>query len=145
MGAMTQRWGSLAAAAEVIQRARDVHIHVWPNLQLIGSQVRVVRPLGAGQTEVIGYPALLADVPEEINESRLRAYEWFNGVAGFGSPDDTEVFERNQVGLFCDDAPWLVLTRGKDLAEETPDGLVGNITDEVTQRSQLRQWAKAMG
>ena len=63
-------------------------------------------------TEVIGYPAMLADVPDEINEKRLRAYEWFNGVAGFGGPDDTEIFERNQIGLACDNEPWLVLTRG---------------------------------
>lgn len=144
--AMKAACGSIEKAEDVIRRARDVHVHVWPNLQLIGGQVRVVRPLSASATEVIGYPAMLADVPDEINVRRLRAYEWFNGVAGFGSPDDTEVFERNQVGLYCDKEPWLVLTRGMGLAEELPDGsVVGNITDEVTQRSQMRQWARAMG
>lgn len=146
MDAMVQRWGGQAQAAEVIRVARDVHIHIWPNLQLIGSQVRVIRPVSAGATEVIGYPAMLAGVPDDINARRLRAYEWFNGVAGFGAPDDTEIFERNQLGLHSDAEPWLVLTRGMGMADETADGcVVGNITDEVPQRSQMRQWAKAMG
>lgn len=145
LASMVDRYGDQAKAEEVIRRARDVHIHIWPNLQLIGSQVRVIRPLSAGMTEVIGYPALLGDVPDDINERRLRAYEWFNGVAGFGSPDDTEVFERNQIGLFCNKEPWLVLTRGMSQAEEGPNGcVVGNITDEVTQRAQMRAWAEAM-
>ena len=108
--AMIDRWGSREKAEEIINKSRDVHLHIWPNLQLIGSQVRVIRPLSAGMTEVIGYPAMLAGVPLEINEKRLRAYEWFNGVAGFGGPDDSEIFERNQIGLECDNEPWLVLT-----------------------------------
>jgi hypothetical protein len=142
---MTEHWGSEAEAYARIRGSRDVHVHVWPNLQLIGSEVRVIRPLSSGYTEVFGYPSLLAGVPGEINERRLRSYEWFNGVAGFGSPDDREIFERNQTGLQSDKEPWLVLSRGLGQAEMRDDGLVvGNITDEVTQRSQLRQWAKAM-
>jgi phenylpropionate dioxygenase-like ring-hydroxylating dioxygenase large terminal subunit len=142
---MVERWGSEAEAQEKIRGSRDVHLHVWPNLQLIGSEVRVIRPLSSDYTEVFGYPAMLAGVPDEINERRLRGYEWFNGVAGFGSPDDREVFERNQIGLRSDKEPWLVLSRGLTQAKVRDDGVVvGNITDEVTQRSQLRQWAEAM-
>jgi phenylpropionate dioxygenase-like ring-hydroxylating dioxygenase large terminal subunit len=142
---MVERWGSEAEAYEKIRGSRDVHLHVWPNLQLIGSEVRVIRPLSSGYTEVFGYPAMLGDVPDEINERRLRGYEWFNGVAGFGTPDDREVFERNQLGLQADKEPWMVLSRGLTQAEVQADGVVvGNITDEVTQRSQLGQWAKAM-
>jgi phenylpropionate dioxygenase-like ring-hydroxylating dioxygenase large terminal subunit len=143
--AMIERWGGRENAEQAINNARDVHLHVWPNLQLIGSQVRVIRPLSAGLTEVIGYPAMLADVPDEINEKRLRAYEWFNGVAGFGGPDDTEIFERNQIGLACDNEPWLVVARGMAQAERREDGtIVGNITDEVPQRAQLRRWIEDM-
>ena len=107
--------------------------------------MRVVRPLASGYTEVFGYPSMLAGVPDEINERRLRGYEWFNSVAGFGTPDDREIFERNQVGLQNDAEPWLVVSRGLSKAETRADGVViGNITDEVTQRTQMRQWAKAM-
>ena len=143
--AMIDRWGTREKAQEVINLSRDVHLHIWPNLQLIGSQVRVIRPLSAGMTEVIGYPAMLAGVPPEINEKRLRAYEWFNGVAGFGGPDDTEIFERNQIGLECDNEPWLVLTRGMSDAQSGVGGtVVGNVTDEVPQRAQLRRWLEDM-
>jgi len=142
---MVERWGSEAAAYEAIRESRDVHVHVWPNLQLIGSEVRVIRPLASGYTEVFGYPAMLAGVPGEINERRLRGYEWFNTVAAFGTPDDREIFERNQIGLQNDKEPWQVVSRGLGKAEVREDGVVvGNITDEVTQRTQLRQWAKAM-
>ena len=142
---MTDRWGSETEAYERIRGSRDVHVHVWPNLQLIGSEIRVIRPLASGYTEVFGYPAMLADVPDEINERRLRGYEWFNTVAAFGTPDDREIFERNQTGLQNDQEPWMVLSRGLGQAETRDDGVVvGNITDEVTQRSQLRQWAEAM-
>jgi len=142
---MVERHGSEADAYERIRGARDVHLHVWPNLQLIGSEIRVIRPLSAGYTEVFGYPSMLVGVPDGINERRLRGYEWFNTVAAFGTPDDREVFERNQVGLQNDREPWLVISRGLGQAEVTEDGVVvGNITDEVTQRSQLRQWAEAM-
>ena len=145
LAAMIERWGSEAEAYAKIRGSRDVHVHVWPNLQLIGSEVRVIRPLSSGYTEVFGYPAMLGGVPDQINERRLRGYEWFNGVAGFGSPDDREVFERNQIGLQSDKEPWLILSRGLTKAEVRDDGVVvGNITDEVTQRAQLRQWSKAM-
>jgi phenylpropionate dioxygenase-like ring-hydroxylating dioxygenase large terminal subunit len=145
LAALIEQTGSEEAAFDRILKGRDVHLHVWPNLQLIGSEVRVIRPLSSGYTEVFGYPAMLADVPDDINERRLRAYEWFNGAAGFGSPDDREIFERNQIGLLNEQEPWQVVSRGIGQAETREDGVVvGNITDEVTQRSQLRQWAKAM-
>lgn len=145
MAALEQRWGSRAAVTERLNRAHDVHLHVWPNLQLIGGEVRVIRPISAGVTEVTGYLAMLGDVPEEINARRIRAYEWFNGVAGFGSPDDREIFERNQIGLQADQEPWILLARGQEMAEASPRAeLIGNITDEVTQRCQMRQWRKVM-
>ncbi|MCX4817984.1 Rieske 2Fe-2S domain-containing protein [Streptomyces sp. NBC_01239] len=129
---------------EVIRRSRDVHIHVWPNLQLIGPSIRTVRPLAAGRTEVICYPAMLDGVPEEINTARVRSFEWFNGVAGFGSPDDTEIFERNQIGLQADYRPWLVLARGLEAEPRGNGSSVGNVTDEVPQRAQMRAWKTAM-
>ena len=131
-------------AGEVIRRSRDVHIHVWPNLQLIGSQVRVVRPLAAGRTEVLGFPAMLDGVPDSINTARIRSFEWFSGVAGFGTPDDVEIFERNQIGLQAEDAPWLYLGRGLDIEAGDDETIKGNVTDEVPQRAQLVAWRRAM-
>lgn len=123
----------------------DPHLGVWPNLQLIGSHVRVMRPLSAQLTEVEMFPALLKSVPSEINTARLRGHEWFYGPASFGSPDDAEIFERNQVGLMADVDPWVLLSRGLDREQDEADGSrTANITDEITQRGQLRQWVKVM-
>ncbi|GAA3612061.1 aromatic ring-hydroxylating dioxygenase subunit alpha [Nonomuraea rosea] len=142
MRLMTETYGD--DAPEVIRRSRDVHIHVWPNLQLIGSQVRVIRPLAAGRTEVMSYPAMLDGVPDSVNTERIRSFEWFSGVASFGTPDDTEIFERNQIGLQSDYIPWLVLARGLAVAPQEDGKLVGNVTDEVPQRAQMQAWLRAM-
>lgn len=140
---MRERYGD--AADDVIQRSGDPHLGLWPNLQLIGVQIRVIRPLSADKTQVDTYPVLLKGVPPEVNESRMRQQEWFYGPAGFGSPDDYEMFERNQVGLMAEVDPWLILSRGLDREQHNGDGtIVGNITDEVTQRAQMRQWKRVM-
>ncbi|HEX4978886.1 MAG TPA: Rieske 2Fe-2S domain-containing protein [Acidimicrobiales bacterium] len=132
-------------AAEVLAKSRDPHLGVWPNLQLIGVQIRVIRPIAPDRTEVTLYPALLEGVPDEINDARLRSHEWFYGPAGFGQPDDGELFERNQIGLMADVDPWLFLARGLSTERHNPDGtIVGNITDETTQRGQMRQWLSQM-
>ena len=118
------------------------HVAVFPNLQLIGNHVRTVRPRGAGLTEVDLYPALLDGVPAEINRSRIQAHSWFYGPAGFGQPDDAEVFERCERGLSGSD-PWVLLSRGLHREETDDRGVtIGNRTDEVTQRAQLSEWLR---
>ncbi|MDB5841360.1 MAG: (2Fe-2S)-binding protein [Herminiimonas sp.] len=133
-------------ADEILVWAGDPHIGVFPNLQLIGSQIRLIRPVAADQTEVLMFPTLLQGVPDPINQLRLRNHEAFYGPASQGSPDDVEIFERNQVGLSADVDPWVLLARGLDRERVDADGsIVGSITDEVTQRGQLKQWKALMG
>jgi hypothetical protein len=55
------------------------------------------------------------------------------------------MFERNQIGLSAQLDPWLLLARGLGRERRDVDGtLVGQITDEVTQRAIWRQWKKVM-
>lgn len=74
------------------------------------------------------------------------------GPAGGINPDDVEMFERNQLGMQQTLEPWKYMARG--LAREridddldTPEPyrwtgtLSGRLSDEVTQRAQLRWWA----
>ena len=92
------------------------------------------------------FPALLKGVPDSINELRLRNHEAFYGPASQGSPDDAEIFERNQLGLSAEVDPWVLLSRGLERERIEEDGtIVGRITDETTQRGQLKQWQKLMG
>ena len=131
---------------EVILHSRDPHLGVWPNLQILGVHIRVIRPIAPNQTEVSIYPTMLAGAPEPLNEMRLRSNEWSYGSAGIFQPDDSEIFERSQIGLMNTVDPWMLLSRGLGREQVLEDGtIVGNITDEVTQRGQMRAWRAAMG
>lgn len=123
----------------------DPHIEIWPNLQLTSLHVRTIRPRAADRTEVDMAPALLRGVPEGINAARVRSHEWFFGPGSFGSPDDTEIFERIQRGLDATDAPPLLLSRGLHRETRSEQGwLLGNRSDETTQRGQLAEWVAVM-
>jgi phenylpropionate dioxygenase-like ring-hydroxylating dioxygenase large terminal subunit len=133
------------ARTEELLTARGTHLLVFPNLILIGVQIRVVRPMKVDQTEVFLYPTLLSGAPHELNVARLRGHEAFYGPAGGGATDDLEMFERNQIGLSARVDPWLILSRGRQQEYHEADRtIVGQITDEVTQRGIWREWKKVM-
>jgi phenylpropionate dioxygenase-like ring-hydroxylating dioxygenase large terminal subunit len=140
---MVERYGA-ERAAEIISSG-GTHLLVFPNLVMIGVQLRVVRPISAEETEVYLYPTLLKGVSPELNQWRLRGHESFFGPAGFGAPDDLEMFERLQMGLKNELDPWLILSRGMNRERREPDGTrVGHVTDEVTQRGIFREWKRVM-
>jgi phenylpropionate dioxygenase-like ring-hydroxylating dioxygenase large terminal subunit len=125
--------------------ARGTHLLVFPNLTLIGVHIRVIRPIKVDETEVFLYPAFLKGAPHQLNVARLRGHEAFYGAAGGGATDDLEMFERNQIGLSARVDPWLLLSRGIEQQYRNDDGIiVGQMTDEVTQRGIWRHWKKIM-
>lgn len=133
------------ARAQELLTAGGTHLLVFPNLILIGVQIRVIRPVKIDETEVFLYPTLLTGAPSEVNVARLRGHEAFYGPAGGGATDDLEMFKRNQIGLSAQVDPWLLLARGRRQEHQDMDGtVVGQITDEVTQRGIWRQWKKVM-
>jgi hypothetical protein len=133
------------ARTDELLTARGTHLLVFPNLVLIGVQIRIIRPIKIDQTEVFLYPTMLAGAPHELNVARLRGHEAFYGPAGGGATDDLEMFERNQIGLSAQVDPWLVLSRGRQQEyQDTDRAIVGQVTDEVTQRGIWRQWKKVM-
>lgn len=121
-----------------------VNIGIYPNLQLIGIHLRRIEPISVDRTVVTVRPLLLRDGPPQFNELRLRYHELFYGPAGFGQPDDLEMFARVHEGLDDDEDPWLRLDRG--LTREEDDGAVriGNVTDETPMRAQYREWTRLM-
>jgi len=141
--AMESRYG--AARANEVINSGGTHLLIFPNLVMIGVQLRVIRPLAPDHTEVYLYPTLLKGVEPELNQWRLRGHESFFGPAGFGAPDDLEMFERMQVGFQNDLDPWLILSRGMHRERREADGTrVGHVTDEVTQRGIWREWHRVM-
>ncbi len=144
IAAMHRAYGEERARL-LISASGDPHVGVFPNLQLIGNQVRIVNPVAVDETEVMMLAVRLGGVTEEMNAARLRAHESFYGPAGAGSPDDAEIFERVQRGLMAGVEPWVELSRGMERETVDADGsIVGRITDEVTQRGQLRRWRELM-
>lgn len=129
----------------LVALAGDPHLGIFPNMQVINNQIRIMNPLAPDRTEVNMFVVRLVGVSDELNAARLRQHESFYGPAGAGSPDDAEVFERAQMGMLADVNPWIEISRGMNREVTDEDGtIVGLITDEVTQRGQARRWRELM-
>jgi phenylpropionate dioxygenase-like ring-hydroxylating dioxygenase large terminal subunit len=142
--AMRDAYGE-ARAHELVVRAGDPHLGIFPNMQLVGNQIRIMNPISADRTDIVNYPLRVIGMSEAMNERRLRNHESFYGPAGAGAPDDTEIFERVQQGLMAEVDPWVDISRG--LARETvdADGTVsGCMSDEVPQRAVIKRWRELM-
>jgi benzoate/toluate 1,2-dioxygenase subunit alpha len=143
LNAMTKRYGE--TRANEIFAASNVNLAIFPNLLIIGVQLRMTIPVSAKRTDVHLLPTTLKGVPDEINVARLRAHESFYGSAGGGAPDDVEMFNRCSDGLRVKGAEWLELSRGIDRERTDGDGVIsGHITDETPQRAFYRRWKTLM-
>jgi phenylpropionate dioxygenase-like ring-hydroxylating dioxygenase large terminal subunit len=134
-------------AREAVMQAGPVPytFRMFPNLVLIQSQIRVIFPISPGRTEVWSTPTRLKGLPDEVNAMRIRYHEDLHGPAGFGSPDDTEMFERNQRGLQAKGDEWLVMSRGLGREETDEHGnVVGEIISETGLRAIWREWRRLM-
>src|SRR5258708_23737250 len=90
MSSMIRRYGEQRAGE--IFAASNVNLAIFPNLLIIGIQLRKTIPVSVARTDVHLLPTTLKGVPEEINVARLRAHESFYGSAGGGAPDDVRSF-----------------------------------------------------
>jgi nitrite reductase/ring-hydroxylating ferredoxin subunit len=123
-----------------------INLSIFPNLQLLIGQVRVIRPCTPNETEVDLYPTWFDGAPEEFNVARLRAHSLTYGPAGLIQPDDLEIFRRVGVGLSHSRNGWVDLSRGTHLDHRASDGTVmGQVTDETPQRGFWRHWVDVMG
>ena len=125
-------------------REGGTHTFIFPNLILIGIQMRVLQPISADRTEVCLYPTLLKWLTPEVNAIRLRSHEAFFGSASFGGPDDSEIFERVQDGCSAKIEPWQIIGRGLHDERHEDGMIIGDLSDEVTQRGIWRHWKKLM-
>jgi phenylpropionate dioxygenase-like ring-hydroxylating dioxygenase large terminal subunit len=140
---LEQRYGR-DRSAEVLN-AGGTHTLIFPNLILIGIQIRVAHPVTVDHTEVCLYPTTLKGVSAELNAARLRGHESFFGPSGMGQPDDLEMFARIQEGIRAELDPWALIARGMHREQRDSDGtLVGQMTDEVTLRGIWAHYRKIM-
>jgi nitrite reductase/ring-hydroxylating ferredoxin subunit len=121
-----------------------INVGIYPNLQLIGIHLRRIEPLSVDRTVVSVRPLLAADGPPEFNRLRLRYHELFYGPAGFGQPDDFEMFSRVEQGLDDTEDDWLRFERGIDQEVTDDEQRVGHVSDETPQRGQYQAWLELM-
>lgn len=144
---LTERLGDRERAERTIlsQGTEGFNLLIFPNLQIIGAQIRVIHPRTPTFTEVDLYPYLHDGASDEVNTRRLRLHEAFYGPAGGGGPDDVEMFDRVGVGLGVESVEWLPFVRG--LRREQVDGEArwGHVTDEQPQRGFYQRWLEFMG
>lgn len=125
--------------------ASPAHAFIFPNLALIGSQIRVLVPRRVDHTEVRVHPTVLVGASDAMNERRIKAHEAFYGPAGGGATDDFEIFARLGKGLQATVDPWVLMSRGLALEEIDADGFVsGQITDELGSRAIFDHWRTVM-
>ena len=134
-----------AERMEELTFGRAPILFVFPNLMFVQTHIRRLHPVSVDETHVYYQPALLKGVPPEINHEIIRSHETSFGPAGFLSPDDIEVMERNQIGLRARGNEWLFIGRGIHRENKLPDGsTVGHDMDENQLRGLWRHYAHLM-
>ncbi|MGH7343255.1 MAG: aromatic ring-hydroxylating dioxygenase subunit alpha, partial [Candidatus Rokuibacteriota bacterium] len=132
------------AAAESILVDGSPHVMIFPNLFIAEIQLFVIQPLAVDET-VQHVTALQFKGAPDVNERVLRQTVGSVGPAGFLLADDSEMYERNQVGVSARAPEWLVLRRGLHRERRDDDGhLIGDATDEVPQRAIWRHYRALM-
>jgi len=120
-------------------------VFVFPNLIYIMTHIRRFQPINVGETYVYYHPVLLKGAPEEINAARLREHEFGFGPAGFISPDDIEIMERNQIGVQARGNDWQHIARGLHRVRQMPGGgTAGYTMDENHLRGMWQHYARVM-
>ncbi|HEY9414112.1 MAG TPA: Rieske 2Fe-2S domain-containing protein [Pseudonocardia sp.] len=144
---LTERLGDRERAIRTFLAGgtQGFNILIFPNLQIIGAQIRVIHPRTSTFTEVDLYPYLHDGATEADNIGRLRLHEAFYGPAGGGGPDDVEMFDRVGEGMAVEGIEWLQFLRGLRREEVDGEARWGHMTDETPQRGFYRQWLELMG
>jgi len=139
--------------AEIRRLVRAIHgtgfnLNLFPNVSMSISFLRVLRPISVDET-YIEHVALGPDGPAEVvdpvNRERLRAHEHFQGPFGFGTPDDSEGWDRVQRG--ARGAPEMPIMVNRGMGREKPSDQgwpTSHVTDETGMRAAYQQWKQMM-
>jgi phenylpropionate dioxygenase-like ring-hydroxylating dioxygenase large terminal subunit len=143
VAAMEQAYG--AARARQLTTTIAPLVYVFPNLLYIMTHIRRVQPVSVEETYVYYQPMFLKGVPQEINSGRLRFHEFGFGPAGFISPDDIDIMERNQLGIQARGNDRSFIGRGLHRDRISPDGGASGYTmDECHLRGMWQHYRALM-
>lgn len=120
------------------------NLNIFPNIACSMAFFRVLRPVSVNETEIHHAVITMDGGPAAANRARLRMHEHFQGPMGFGTPDDSEAWERVQKGSGAGTDQWILLNRGLAKEQETADGRRSDVSAETGMRAAYRQWKKLM-
>ncbi|WP_109514746.1 aromatic ring-hydroxylating oxygenase subunit alpha [Pseudomonas ovata] len=120
------------------------NLNLFPNVACSMAFFRALQPISVTETEIHHSVITMDGGPAIANRYRLRLHEHFQGPMGFGTPDDSEAWERVQKGASAGQDLWIMLNRGLPGEKPTEDGLVSDVSAETGMRAAYQQWKKMM-
>jgi phenylpropionate dioxygenase-like ring-hydroxylating dioxygenase large terminal subunit len=120
------------------------NLNLFPNVACSMAFFRVLQPVAVNETEIHHAVITMDGGPQAANQARLRLHEHFQGPMGFGTPDDSEAWERVQKGAGAGKELWIMLNRGLAGEKPTPDGRASDVSAETGMRAAYQQWKKLM-
>jgi len=141
VAAMRARYG---ADAERILIEGGPHVMIFPNLFIAEIQVFNIQPVGVD--ECVQYSTAVQLVgAAELNKRMVSQCVGSVGPAGMLLADDTEMYERNQLGIESLAPEWLDVRRGLNRERVDDNGFtVGSATDETGMRGFWSQYKSLM-
>ncbi len=118
------------------------NLNLFPNVACSMAFFRVLRPVNVNETAIRHIAIGMKDGPAAANRMRLRLHEHFQGPLGFGSPDDSEVWERVQRGATGLEQQEILVNRGAD--KQGADGPRGHVSAETGMRAAYKMWKRMM-
>ena len=121
------------------------NLNLFPNVACSMAFFRVLAPISVNETE-IQHIAIGGDgAPDAFNKVRMRLHEHFQGPMGFGTPDDSEAWERVQKGSQSGKEQWILVNRGQEMVQKNELGNnYSTVCSEVGMKAAYQQWAKMM-
>ena len=120
------------------------NLNLFPNVACSMAFFRVLQPVSVKETEIHHMVITMKGGPVVANQARLRMHEHFQGPMGFGTPDDSEAWERVQRGSGAGDDLWIMLNRGLPGEITTEDGLKSDVSAETGMRAAYQKWKEYM-
>ncbi|MEY4413412.1 MAG: hypothetical protein RIQ53_705 [Pseudomonadota bacterium] len=120
------------------------NLNLFPNVACSMAFFRVLQPVSVTETEIHHAAIVMDGGPAVANQARLRLHEHFQGPMGFGTPDDSEAWERVQQGAKAGRDLWILVNRGLPGERLTEDGRASDVSAETGMRAAYQQWKALM-
>jgi phenylpropionate dioxygenase-like ring-hydroxylating dioxygenase large terminal subunit len=131
-------------AADQILIEGAPHVMIFPNLFIAEIQVFNIQPVSVNQCVQYSTAVQLAGA-QELNKRMVSQCVGSVGPAGMLLADDTEMYERNQLGLEALQPEWLDVRRGLHRERIDENGFtIGSATDETGMRGFWSHYASLM-